>query len=82
MYYDGVNNKIFIGRNKGLGETQTQIVGNLKLQADKWILSSDSTRQRLFFGSNGTTYYQGYGASSLFDRNHEWRNNDGTQKMH
>jgi hypothetical protein len=56
--------------------------GNLTLQADKWIYSSDSTRQRLFFGSNGATYYQGYGASSWFDINHEWRNNDGLKTMH
>jgi hypothetical protein len=35
-----------------------------------------------FFGSNGATYYQGYGASNWFEINHEWRNNDGTKTMH
>ena len=42
MHYDGVYNKIYIGRNKGWGDTQTQIVGNLTLPADRNIYSSDS----------------------------------------
>jgi hypothetical protein len=56
--------------------------GNSTLQADKWIFSSDITRQRFFFGSDGATCCQGYGASSWFDMNHEWRSSDGTKTMH
>ncbi len=72
MHYDGVNNKIFIGRNKGWGETETHIVSILTLPADKSIDSSDGPRQRLFFLSNGRTYYQGYGSTSVLDINHHW----------
>ena len=53
--------------------------GTLTLSADNWIYSSDS-KTRIYFASNGRTYYQGYGINVL-DVNHEWRNNDGTQKM-
>jgi hypothetical protein len=82
MYYDGVYNKIYIGRNKGWGDTQTQIVGNLTLPADRYIYSSEGTfKSRLYFVSNGRTYYQGYGYASAFDINHEWQNHDGVQKM-
>ncbi len=35
MYYDGVFNKISIGRNKGWATTQTEIVGKLTLPADR-----------------------------------------------
>ena len=49
--------------------------------ADRWIYSNDSTKQRLSFGANGRTYYQGYGNSSVLDINHEWRNHNGDQKM-
>ena len=55
------------------------MTGSLTLSADNWIYSSDS-KTRIYFGSNGRTYYQGYGPYAL-DVNHEWRNNDGTQKM-
>jgi hypothetical protein len=56
--------------------------GNLILPADKWVYSSDSTRQRIYFGTNGPTYYQGYGNTNDFDINHEFRNHDGTKIMH
>jgi hypothetical protein len=82
MHYDGVNNKIFIGRNKGWTETQTQIVGNLTLPADKWVYSSDGPRQRIYFGTNSQTYYQGYGNTDSYSINHEFRNNNGTRIMH
>jgi hypothetical protein len=82
MHYDGVNNKILIGRNKGWAETQTEIVSNLTLAADKWIYSSDSSRQRIYFQSNGATIYQGYGAASSFSINHEWRNDSATRTMY
>ena len=45
MYYDGVKNNIYTGRNRGWGVSQTQIIGNITLvdnfafPADKWIYS-------------------------------------------
>jgi hypothetical protein len=56
--------------------------GNLILPADKWVFSSDSTRQRIYFGTNNQTYYQGYGNTNDFTINHEFRNHDGTKIMH
>ena len=43
MYYDGIYNKLYIGRNKGWGVNQTQIVGTFIMPADIWILSSDAS---------------------------------------
>jgi hypothetical protein len=70
MYYDGVYSKIYIGRVKGWGSTQTEIIGNLTMPCDRFIYSGDNMRIRLYFTHNSTTVYQGYGA--------EWRNRDGT----
>ncbi len=61
MYYDGVYNKIYIGRNKGWGVTQIEISGNFTMPCDKWIYSGDALRTRLYNATNGTTYHMGYG---------------------
>jgi hypothetical protein len=50
-------------------------------QADTWIFSSDGQKQRIYFGANGRTYYQGYGSTSSLDINHEWRNSNGAERM-
>ena len=79
MHYDGVYNKIYIGRNKGWGDTQTQIVGNLTLPADRYIYSSDSLRPRLYFVTNGRNIYQSHGA--LANAGHVFQNGDATILM-
>ncbi len=66
MYYDGVYNKIYIGRNKGWGVTQTEIVGNFTMPCDRWIYSGDALRTRLYYATNSTTYQQGYGSTPFF----------------
>jgi hypothetical protein len=78
MYYDGISNYIYIGRDKGYGVTNTKIYGNLILANDKWIYSSDAA-QRIYFAANSTTYYQGYGISTAYC--HIFKNNDGTEIM-
>jgi hypothetical protein len=60
---------------------EIQIKGSLIVSKDRRIYSSEP-RQRSYIASDGPTYYQGYGAPSWFDMNHEWRNNDGTKSMH
>ena len=79
MYYDGVYNKIYIGRNKGWGVTQTEISGNFTMPCDRWIYSGDALRTRLYYETNGTSYYQGYGSD--YAAAHQWRNRDGTWVM-
>ncbi len=79
MYYDGVHNKFYIGRNKGWGETQTQIVGNLTLPADRYIYSSDAMRSRLFFVTNGYSIYQSYGPYA--NAGHVFQNGDATELL-
>jgi hypothetical protein len=61
IYYDGVYNKIYIGRNKGWGVTQTEISGNFTMQCDKGNYSGDALRTRLYYATNGATYHMGYG---------------------
>jgi hypothetical protein len=84
MYYQGdTTNRITIGRNMGWSAiSSVSINGNLVIQADKWVYSSDSDRQRIYFGTNNQTYYQGYGNTNDFTINHEFRNHDGTKIMH
>jgi hypothetical protein len=41
--------------------------------------SSDTSNQRLFFASDGTTYYQGFNSNGTY--NHEWRHCGGTTTM-
>jgi hypothetical protein len=79
MYYDGVYNKIYIGRNKGWGVTQTEISGNFTMPCDRWIYSGDALRTRLHYETNGTSYYQGYGGD--YAAAHQWRNRDGNWVM-
>ena len=79
MYYDGVYNKFYIGRNKGWGTTQTEIVGNLTLPADRYIYSSDAMRSRLYFVTNGNNTYQSYGAYA--NAGHLFQNGDATTLM-
>jgi len=55
------------------------LTNSLYFKTDVWNYSSDNN-QRLYFGNNGITYYQGYGQYVL-DINHEWRNHQGVQKM-
>jgi hypothetical protein len=47
------------------------LINGLIFAADNWQRSSDSTRQRVFFASNGTNYYQGYNGNGTY--NHEFR---------
>jgi hypothetical protein len=61
------------------GITATTLKGSCAINAGEWMRSSDSTRQRLFFADNGTTYYQGYHGNGT--HNHEWRNSSRTTTM-
>jgi hypothetical protein len=79
MYYDGVFNSFFIGRNKGWGTTQTEIVGNLTLPADRYIYSSDAMRSRLHFVTNGYNIYQSYGPYA--NAGHLFQNSDAITLM-
>jgi hypothetical protein len=65
MYYDGVNNRFVLGKNKGWGLTNIYIPSTLILPADSWILSETSQQQRIYFQSSGTTHIQGYGSIAL-----------------
>ena len=63
LYYDGPNNTINIGRDKGWGITNTKIsnltLANLTLANDTWHRSGEGN-QRIYFAINNTTYIQGY----------------------
>ncbi len=61
------------------GITATGLNGLAVLTADNWLRSSDSTRQRLFFTTNGTTYYQGFNVNGTY--NHEFSNAGGGTTM-
>jgi hypothetical protein len=67
MYYDGVNNRFILGKDKGWGLTNLHIPSTLILPAERWILSGTSQQQRIYFQSSvsGTTYVQGYGSIAL-----------------
>ena len=79
MYYDGPNNAITIGRNKGWVSTNTKIDGSLTTAQNAWIYSGEGN-QRIYFAGGSTTYFQGYGAG-LYDVNYEWRNHIGNVSM-
>jgi len=68
MYYDGVNNRFILGRDKGWGLTSIYIPSTLILPADRWILSGTS-QQRIYYQASGSSYYQGYGSSPHIFRN-------------
>ncbi len=61
------------------GITATILKGSCTINVGEWLRSSDTSSQRLFFASDGTTHYQGYNSNGTY--NHEWRNSSGGQMM-
>jgi len=60
MYYDGPNNRIIMGRDKGWGGTKLFLSGGLIYPASSWLYSSE-VNQRIYWYNSGTSLYQGYG---------------------
>jgi hypothetical protein len=66
--------------------TTANIVGVLTMgnginfKTDVWNTSTDG-RNRIYYGNNSTSYYQGYGNSSDFAINHEFRNHAGDARF-
>jgi hypothetical protein len=61
------------------GLTAAVLKGSCTINAGELLRSSDTSSQRLFFASDGTTYYQGFNSNGMY--NHEFRNSAGTTTM-
>ncbi len=74
-FQGGGTNKITIGRNMGRDAISSvdicgalnMINGSIVACAERWLRSSDSSRERIYFGYNETIYYQGYNSNGTYN---------------
>jgi len=76
--WTGITAEALTAGNKTISGSLT-VNDTIYFKNDVWQRGSDAS-QRIYFSTNGRTYYQGYGSLGT-DYNHEWRNHVGTGVM-